>query len=186
MISIPLNDLSRLSADELSSLLKIFNDVGKSGYFMLGPSTKSLEVELATLIQQPHVVCVANGTDALTLSLQALGVSQNSKVITVANAGGYTTTSALRLGALPILTDIDTSNGQMSADSLRSVLAEHPDSHVVVATHLYGLMAPMKEISSICQEFRVKLIEDCAQAIGAHLDGQPAGSWGDASTFSFY
>ena len=186
MISIPLNDLSRLSADELSSLSKIFNDVSKSGYFMLGPSTKSLEVELATLIQQPHVVCVANGTDALTLSLQALGVSQNSKVITVANAGGYTTTSALRLGALPILTDIDTSNGQMSADSLRSVLAEHPDSHVVVATHLYGLMAPMKEISSICQEFRVKLIEDCAQAIGAHLDGRPAGSWGDASTFSFY
>ena len=186
MSAIPINDLSRMSRDELTVLSQIFTEVCKSGFFMLGPHTKSLESRLTDLIQQPHVVCVANGTDALTLALQALGVSQNSKVATVANAGGYTSTAALRLGALPILVDVETSNGQMSPDSLRSVLVENPDTHVVVATHLYGLMAPMNEISSLCEEFDVKLIEDCAQAIGASLDGRPAGSWGNASTFSFY
>ncbi len=153
---------------------------------MLGPHTKSLESQLAALIQQPHVVCVANGTDALTLALQTLGVTEGSKVITVANAGGYTTTAALRLGALPILADVETLNGQMSPESLRATLVRHPDTLVVVATHLYGYMAPMEEISSICLEFGVKLLEDCSQAIGALLNGRPAGSWGNASTFSFY
>ena len=186
MGNIPINDLSRLTPTELTELSQIFTDVCASGYFMLGPHTKSLEIQLAHLVQQPHVVCVANGTDALTLALQSLGVARDSKVITVPNAGGYTTTAALRLGALPILTDIEPSTGQMSAESLRSTLAEHPDTQVVVATHLYGLMAPMEEISIICNEFGVKLLEDCAQAIGAHLNGHPAGSWGNASTFSFY
>jgi aminotransferase EvaB len=186
MEKIPINDLSRLSEDDLSAFNQIFSKICASGYFMLGPHTKNFEKLLAELVRMPNVVCVANGTDALTLALLTMGVSQNSKVITVANAGGYTTTAALRLGAHPILADIAISNGQMDPGSLRSVLTQHPDTHTVVVTHLFGLMAPIEEISEICQEFKVKLIEDCAQSIGASLGDRPAGSWGDASTFSFY
>jgi dTDP-4-amino-4,6-dideoxygalactose transaminase len=186
MASIPLNDLSRMSSSETAALVAIFQQVVESGHFMMGPHTRNLEATLGELVTQPHVACVANGTDALTLALQALGVSRDEKVITVANAGGYTTTATLRLGAQPLLADIDPANGQISPSSLETVLRAHPNTKVVVVTHLYGLMAPVKEIAHICDSYGVKLVEDCAQSIGASRDDRMAGSWGNAATFSFY
>jgi dTDP-4-amino-4,6-dideoxygalactose transaminase len=74
----------------------------------------------------------------------------------------------------------------MSSSSLSAALLQHPDIKAVIVTHLYGLMADIVAISRIAKEKKILLIEDCAQAIGASVDGREAGSWGDASTFSFY
>ena len=186
MIPVPINDLSRWNSGEVEEIANVVQQICAAGHFMLGPYTAKLEASLAGLVHQPHVVCVANGTDALTLAMQGVGVKRGSVVVTVANAGGYTTTAALRLGAVMILVDIDPANGQMAVESLANALTTHPRIDAIVVTHLYGLMAPIAELAELCRERNIPLIEDCAQAIGAEVDGRPAGSWGDASTFSFY
>ena len=138
------------------------------------------------MLNEMKVICVGNGTDALVLSLLSLGIKPGEKVATVANAGGYTTGAILRIGAIPVLVDVDLTTAQMSVASLSLQLNTHPDIRAVVATHLYGLMADMHLIRELTLIKCVLLIEDCAQAIGAKLSGVSAGSWGDASTFSFY
>jgi dTDP-4-amino-4,6-dideoxygalactose transaminase len=89
------------------------------------------------------------------------------------------------LGATPVFIDVDTETAQMSAISLRNTLIVEKIS-VVVLTHLYGLVGDVVEIANICKEFNVPLIEDCAQSFGAKIGDQPAGTFGDISTFSFY
>jgi aminotransferase EvaB len=186
MTTVPINDLSRWDNAEREQINARIQDVVKSGYFMLGSNTKELEEQLGQRLGGMNVVCVGNGTDALTVSILGLGLQAGDKIVTVANAGGYSTGAILRVGCTPILVDVDSTTAQMSPDTLREVLAHHSDIKAVIVTHLFGLMAEIAEISAITTEHKVFLIEDCAQAIGASVDGREAGSWGDASTFSFY
>jgi dTDP-4-amino-4,6-dideoxygalactose transaminase len=153
---------------------------------MLGSNTKELESQLSIRLDGMNVMCVGNGTDALAISILGLGLQAGDKIATAANAGGYATGAILRLGCIPILIDVDLVTAQMSSSGLSAALLQHPDIRAVIVTHLYGLMADIKSISTITQEKKIVLIEDCAQAIGATRDGREAGSWGDASTFSFY
>lgn len=186
MTEIPLNDLARWNPIDFAEVTACITEVANSGYFMRGPQTLNLENQLGTILNEMKVICVGNGTDALVLSLLSLGIKPGEKVATVANAGGYATGAVLRVGAIPVLVDVDLVTAQMSAASLSLQLNTHPDIRAVVATHLYGLMADMQLIRELTMAKGVLLIEDCAQAIGAELNGIPAGAWGDASTFSFY
>jgi dTDP-4-amino-4,6-dideoxygalactose transaminase len=184
--SIPINDLARWDATDLSDVTACMTKVADSGHFMRGPHTSDLEKQLGKMLEGMKVVCVANGTDALVLSLLSLGVQPGDKVATVANAGGYATGAILRIGAIPVLVDVDLVTAQMSPASLSMNLETDSEIRAVVATHLYGLMADMQSIRELTSAKGVLLIEDCAQAIGAKLNGISAGAWGDASTFSFY
>jgi aminotransferase EvaB len=183
---VPLNDLSRWDPIDLTDVVKCMKEVANSGFFMRGPRTLDLEKQLSLMLNGMEVVCVGNGTDALVLSLLSLGVQPGEKVATVANAGGYATGAILRIGAVPVLVDIDLMTAQMSVASLSIQLEAHPGIRVVITTHLYGLMADMPLIRDLTSRYGVLLVEDCAQAIGAKLSGISAGAWGDASTFSFY
>jgi dTDP-4-amino-4,6-dideoxygalactose transaminase len=129
---------------------------------------------------------VGNGTDALYLALRASGVEAGRRVATVANAGGYTSGATLRAGGSPVFVDIDPRTAQMSPEALTKVLGETPDITAVVLTHLYGLTGDVEAIKSLCDERKVMLIEDCAQAMGASVAGRPAGTFGDVATLSFY
>lgn len=182
---IPLNDLSRIDSVTLASEIEVVSKVISSGNYMMGPHASALEVEISKFTRGVGTVTVGNGTDALMLAMQGLGLQQGDLVATVPNAGGYATTAAIKIGAIPILVDIDPVTLQMSTDSLRRLVSNKQLS-AVVATHLYGLMADIVTIRNICDEAGVLLIEDCAQAFGAKFDGKNAGSWGDAATFSFY
>lgn len=183
---IPLNDLSRwVNAERDAVQSAIFNAVN-DGVFIGGPQTRLLEQKLEKLLQDRHIVCVGNGTDALVLSLLGLGIGSGDLVATVANAGGYATNAILQTGAKPILIDVEIETAQMSSSDLSKKLSGIPQVKAVVVTHLYGLMADMKVISDVVADHGAFLIEDCAQSIGANLDGIPAGAFGDASTFSFY
>jgi dTDP-4-amino-4,6-dideoxygalactose transaminase len=182
---IPLNDLSRIDSVTLASEIEVVSKVISSGNYMMGPHASALEKQITKYTLGAGTVTVGNGTDALMLAMQGLGIQQGDLVATVPNAGGYATTAAIKIGAIPILVDIDLVTMQMSTDSLRRVVSKNQLS-AVVATHLYGLMADIETIRNICDEAGVLLIEDCAQAFGAKFEGKNAGSWGDAATFSFY
>ena len=186
MTTVPINDLSRWDSSELNELSTHIRRVLESGHFMLGSNTKALETHLGERLGGRNVVCVGNGTDAITVALAGLGLQPGDKVATVANAGGYATGVLLRMQCIPVFVDIDPSTAQISIASFKETVSLHPDLKAVVVTHLYGLMADIDGICDIAHKNDIRVVEDCAQAIGASLDLIEAGAWGDASTFSFY
>ena len=186
MTEIPINDLARWDPADLNDVKTCITEVANSGHFMRGPHTSDLEMQLGVMLNEMKVVCVGNGTDSLVLSLLSLGIKPGEKVATVANAGGYATGAILRIGAIPVLVDIDLITAQMSLANLSAQLEMYPEIRAVVVTHLFGLMSDIQSIRDLTSMKGVLLIEDCAQAIGASQSGIPAGAWGDASTFSFY
>lgn len=183
---IPLNDLGRWDFDEKKECLATISEVVNSGVFIGGPKNEAVSRQIGALLGDRHVVCVGNGTDALVLALLGLGVKSGDNVATVANAGGYATNAILRIGAVPLLIDVDLATAQMSSSDLQMKLSVTKKVKAVVVTHLYGLMADGIAIRDVIDKYQSLLIEDCAQAIGGVRDGIPAGAFGDASTFSFY
>ena len=184
---IPLNDLARQDSSEVESLTELVRGVIASGSYILGRNVAAFEKELAGFVGAPKALAVASGTDALVIAMRALGLGPGSVVATTANAGGYTTTAASLIGAIPLYVDCD-ENGQIDTFSLRSALISAARVDLVVITHLYGLLGPVEEVLEICAEFDVPLLEDCAQALGSKsgLSGGMAGSFGAVATFSFY
>lgn len=182
MNSVPFNDLTRswLTGNDVSETVRA---IISSGWYVLGPNVAAFEQELADFLGVGHAVGVASGTDALVLALQAVGCERDDRVATVANAGGYASTAALQIGCIPTFVDIDPRTLLMSPESLDAVLASVPVKAVVV-THLYGNIVP-EEVFTVCRRHDVKVVEDCAQAIGAQRSAR-AGSFGDAAAFSFY
>ena len=186
MALIPVNDLSRWEPEDFKEVTRCMTEVAKSGQFMRGKHTSNLENQLGTTLGGMNAVCVGNGTDALVLSLLSLGIQPGDKVATMSNAGGYGTGAILRIGAIPVLVDVDLTTAQMSVPQLSEKLDNDPRIKATIVTHLYGLMADMNPLKDAITRHGSLLVEDCAQAIGASQMGIPAGAWGDASTFSFY
>ncbi|MCE4369489.1 DegT/DnrJ/EryC1/StrS family aminotransferase [Xanthomonas hortorum] len=183
---IPVNSLSRHIAPLQDTLSQIAGSIIASGYYVLGPNVKAFEQEFAGYCGAAHCVSVANGTDALELSLKALGVGQGDKVAVVANAAMYGTSAVLACGATPIFVDTGAGTGLMSVTALEAALAGGTTPKAVIVTHLYGQLADIEAIVALCQARGIKVVEDCAQAHGAERNGRRAGSFGDISSFSFY
>jgi len=180
---IPLNDLSRTKNASVEAI-DVVSRVLASGYWINGPEQRGFEAEFANYLGVAHFLGVASGTDAIEIALRALGCTLGSKIVTVANAGAYTTVAARLIGCEVVYCDIDPQTLVMDVKSLSDVLS--PEIDVVVVTHLYGNIAPVKKIKDICDRFGVKIVEDCAQAAGGTLDGRRVGSIGDIGAFSFY
>lgn len=157
----------------------------KSGWFVLGPEVKRFEQSFATFLGVNHCISVGNGTDAIELALKALGMQTGDKVATVANAGMYTTTAVLAIGAIPYFMDVDLETRVVTLEEV--VKAIDSGVKAVVVTHLYGLAIPhIVEIANYCANRNIPLLEDCAQAHGAKINGKCVGTFGNAGTFSFY
>ena len=182
--TIPFNALGRAVEVQRADLDAAIGSVLDSGWFVMGPQHDGFEHELAAYLGVDHCVAVANGTDALELALLAVGCRPGDTVVAAANAGGYGTAAARKLGLRVRYADVDADTLQMDTTSLEAELA-HP-ARAVVLTHLYGHMAPVEQVRALCDRHGVALVEDCAQAAGAHREGRYAGSFGDAATFSFY
>lgn len=153
-------------------------------WYVLGQEVSSFESEFAGYVGAGHCVSVANGTDALEIALRSVGVEAGDQVLTVANAGFYSSTAIHAIGATPVYVDIDESTMTMSVDALAQALKQKPKC--IIVTHLYGQMAAIRSLTALAQASGTPLIEDCAQSHGAIIDGRQAGSWGDAACFSFY
>ena len=181
---IPFNDLNRTPPPLRAELTACVQRVFDRGWFILGPEVAAFETEFAAYCGTPHCVSVANGTDALELALRALGIGPGDEVATAANAGGYSTTAIRAAGAEPRYVEIDPVSMTLSAGGLASEIGGR--LRAVIATHLYGRMADLPALLAVTRDAGLPLIEDCAQAHGASLNGRKAGSWGAMGCFSFY
>jgi dTDP-4-amino-4,6-dideoxygalactose transaminase len=151
----------------------------------VGPQVEAFERAFADYEGVAHCVSMANGTDAIELALRSLGVKAGDRVATAANAGMYTGTALLALGARPHFMDVDAAAHSATLAEVRKAL--DAGVRAVALTHLYGIAAPQTAaIAALCRQRGVALLEDCAQAHGAIVEGRRVGAWGDAASFSFY
>lgn len=186
MSQVPLNDLSRISENDINRFTESVHKILESGIYLKGPFTKELELQLSIAFEGRKVVAVGNGTDALTIAISSLDLPKESLIATCPNAGGYAGIAARQAGCRTVLVDIDLETAQMSSESLEEVIDSVPNIKAVVVTHLYGLCGDVTRIAEICTEKNILLIEDCAQSFGAFVNGRPAGVFGDIAILSFY
>ncbi len=183
-VLVPFNDLARGLARDRSALDIAIADVLSSGRVILGPRVREFEKAIASYVRVAEAVGVASGTDALELALRAVMPEGRSTVLTAANAGGYTSAAAFRAGFKVRWADIDPKSFCLSVSTIEAATTE--DVGVVVVTHLYGRLADIEAIVEFCSARGIRVVEDCAQAIGASRAGRRAGSFGDAAAVSFY
>ncbi|WP_158931933.1 DegT/DnrJ/EryC1/StrS aminotransferase family protein [Acidisphaera sp. S103] len=161
-----------------------------SGWYILGNELRAFEAEFAAWIGVSSVIGCGNGTDAIALALRGLGIGSGSTVVTVSHTAVATVAAIEMTGATPLLVDIDPVHYTMDPEALRRALEQPlpglPKIQAVVVVHLYGQPVDLARIVPLCREHGVLLIEDCAQAHGARLQGKRVGTFGDAATFSFY
>lgn len=186
---IPLNDTSRISDTIIQGSFDNIHNMIKSGRWLLGQYTEKFSFEFSKYIGTKYCLPVANGTDALEIALRAVCYNSipEGEVITVANAGGYTSTACQLVGVKPIYIDINNESLLLDIRKLATVLSNN--TLAIVITHLYGRAVDVIEVREELNRLgynHVKIIEDCAQAHGAEINNQKVGSLGDISTFSFY
>jgi dTDP-4-amino-4,6-dideoxygalactose transaminase len=166
--------------------------VVSSQYFILGPEVQALEEEIAGYLGVPWAVGVASGTDALLLPLKALDPEPGEEVIIPAFTFFATAGAVWNSGFTPVFCDVDPGTFNVTAETLEEVWSER--TRAVIPVHLYGQMAPMDEIRTLCERRDAFILEDAAQAIGAKQIQQVdqaqkwamAGALGDAAAFSFF
>src|SRR5687767_9040973 len=150
------------------------------GAFVLGPEVEAFERELAAYVGAGHAVGVANGTEAITIALRALGVGPGDEVV-VPSFTFYASAEAIpHTGATPVFCDVDPDSWCVTAETVRAALT--PRTKAVVAVHLFGNVAPVAEIAAL----GVPVVEDAAQAAGSLAPGGRPGALGTIATFSFF
>lgn len=155
-----------------------------SGWYILGEQVKKFEEEFAAFNGTGHCIGVANGTEAISLALWGVGIRPGDEVITVSHSAVATTAAIEIIGARPVFADIDPVTRCMDPKSCESLIWKR--TKAIVPVHIYGQPADMKSICEIAKRHNLKVIEDCAQAHGAQIDGKKVGTFGDAAAFSFY
>ena len=150
------------------------------GVYILGPELEAFEEEFATYLGVRHAIGVANGTDAITIALRALGVRPGDEVVVPSFTFYASAEAIVNAGARPVFCDVDPDTRTVTLDTVRAALS--PRTAAIVTVDLFGCPAPSPEI----QELGLPVLEDAAQAAGASLDGRRVGALGDVATFSFY
>ena len=184
MPRIPLVDVSRQFAMLEEEAGGAVLEVLRSGGYILGPRVAELESEIASYLGVAEGVGVASGTDALFLSLKALGVGPGDEVLTTPFTFIATAEAAANLGAVPRFVDIEGATFNIDAGLVADAITEQTKALVVV--HLFGHPVDVEACRKICDERGIALVEDCAQSLGAEAGGRKAGSFGEASAFSFF
>ncbi len=141
------------------------------------------EAALSKLIDVESLL-VSNGSVAITLALRALGIKHGDEVIVPSLTFAATASAVANIGAIPVFCDVDESNWNMSEEHLHSLITKN--TKAIIAVHLYGFPAPMNEIINFARRQNLVVIEDCAEAPLARIDGLNVGSFGDVATFSFF
>jgi dTDP-4-amino-4,6-dideoxygalactose transaminase len=183
---IPFIDLKRLVAHIRTDVIADWTACLDNTEFVGGPRVAAVEKKLASTLGVPIVVSCANGTDALLVALQAIGVKRGMKVA-LPNLTFWATFEAVaQLGAVPVLVDIDPDDLHVSLDELRSAHDAHR-FEALMLVHLFGwTSARLLEIRAFCKERNVALVEDGAQCFGVEAFGKPVLAEADVATLSFY
>jgi dTDP-4-amino-4,6-dideoxygalactose transaminase len=183
-VALPLFDTGAQLHEVREEVNRAIAGVVESGRFILGPEVEAFEREFAAYLGVRHVVGVANGTDAITIALRALGVGPGDDVV-VPSFTFYASAEAIpHTGARPAFCDVDPETFCVTAQTVERALT--PATRAVVAVDLFGRVAPLPELRELLEGRGIAIVEDAAQAAGARLGGRRAGSLGDAATFSFF
>jgi dTDP-4-amino-4,6-dideoxygalactose transaminase len=161
----------------------------EGGAYILGPAVTAFEREFARFIGDGYVIGVASGTDALVLALRGAGIGPGDRVFTVSHTAVATVAAVELAGAAPVLVDVDPRTLTIDPDRLDGAVrcdSRPARRRAVIAVHLYGQAADMPAVLDVARRHDLVVVEDCAQAHGARLDGRPVGTFGAAAAFSFY
>ena len=167
-----------------AEIREAIESVLSKGIYILGDEVTKFEKEFADFIGVNYSVGVASGTDAIVLALKAAGIHAGDEVITVSHSAVATVAAIEIIGAVPVFVDIDSNTRCMNPDLIVKMISSK--TKAILPVHIYGQPAPMKEIMDIAGNYGLKVVEDCAQAHGAEIDGKKVGSFGDSGSFSFY
>ena len=181
---IPITRLSGQYATLKNEIDAALQQVLASGQFVLGPNVEALESELAGYLGCRHAVGVNSGTDALVLALRALDIGPGDEVITTPFTFFATGEAIAIVGASPVLADIEPESYNIAPASVAAAIGSR--TRAILAVHLYGNPAEMRELVALARAHGLAIIEDCAQSIGAEIEGRRTGSFGDVACFSFF
>lgn len=183
-MTVPLVDLAAQGAEIAEEVMPRLEHILRAGTFVGGPAVAEFEQAYAAYIGVSHCVGVGNGTDALELALRAAGVGPGDEVVMPANTFIATAEAASRIGAVPVLVDVDREH--LLIDPRLVEHATTPRTRAVVPVHLFGQTAPVERLTDLAAASAVVVVEDAAQAQGATRAGRPAGALGLAAGTSFY
>jgi dTDP-4-amino-4,6-dideoxygalactose transaminase len=181
---VPLLDLEAQYLPLRDEILAAITRVCDSQRFIMGPEVEGLERELASYLEVPEAIAVSSGTDALLAAFMVLGLGPGDEVVTSTYSFFATAGCVARVGATPVLVDIDPATFNLDPAGVRAAVT--PRTRAIVPVHLYGLCADMDPIMDVARARGIPVIEDAAQAIGATYKGRQAGSIGTLGCFSFF
>jgi dTDP-4-amino-4,6-dideoxygalactose transaminase len=181
---VPLLDLEAQYRPLRDEILAAITRVCDSQRFIMGPEVEALERELAAYLQVPEAIAVSSGTDALLAALMVLGIGPGDEVVTSTFSFFATAGCVARVGATPVLVDIDPATFNLDPSAVLAALTSR--TRAIVPVHLYGLCADMDPITELARQRGIPVIEDAAQAIGATYKGRQAGAIGTFGCFSFF
>lgn len=182
--NVPLLDLKRqyesIQGEVEEAVLKVI----RSGRYILSENVSKLEEEVARYCGTKYGISVASGTDALILSLVAMGIKEGDEVITSPFTFIATTEAIAKVRATPVFADIDPDTFNIDVKQIEKKITKK--TRMILPVHLYGQSCDMDPILKIAKKYNLKVVEDCAQSIGAEYKGKKVASFGDAGCFSFY
>jgi dTDP-3-amino-3,4,6-trideoxy-alpha-D-glucose transaminase len=155
-----------------------------SGWFILGPEGEAFERELASWLGAADVVAVANGTEAIQLALEGLGIGNGDEVITSPMTAAFTALAVMRTGARPVFADLDPATLNVSPDAVAAAVT--PRTKAILPVHLYGHPVDLDPLMALGQERGIAVVEDACQAIGAAYKGRRVGALSGIGALSFY
>ena len=183
-MKIPLVDLKAQYERIKSEIDKAVQGVIHSGQFILGSEVEAFESEVAAYCGTKYAVGVASGTDALQLALLACGIKPGDEVITTPFTFIATAETIAKCGATPVFADIDPKTYNIDPAKLETKIS--PKTKALLPVHLYGQSVDMSSILELARKYQLKIVEDCAQALGAEYRGKKVGSLGDVGCLSFF
>ena len=183
-MKVPLLELVRQYRKLQGEIDPAVKAVLEKGVFILGENVANFEQEAAAYCGTKHAVGVANGTDALELAIKALGIGDGDEVITAPFTFIATTEAICLNGAKPVLVDIEPDTFNIDANRIEKAIT--PRTRAIIPVHLFGQACDMDAVTGIAKKHGIKVIEDCAQAIGAEFKSKRVGGFGDFGCFSFF
>ncbi|MGE8537982.1 MAG: DegT/DnrJ/EryC1/StrS family aminotransferase, partial [Acinetobacter sp.] len=185
---IPFLDLKAINAQYRDQLIAACTRVIDSGWYICGKELEDFERNFANYCGTKYAIGVANGLDALTLTLRAwkeLGkLNEGDEVLVPANTYIASILAITQNNLQPVLVEPDINSFNLDPEKIEAAITTR--TRVIVPVHLYGQLAAMPEIMAIAKKYNLLVLEDSAQAHGAEIEAKKAGNWGDASGFSFY
>ena len=176
-------NLARLYSPYMLEYAKAFEHFMGSGVYIGGDMVNSFETEIAQYLGAKHAAGCGNGTHALQLGLMACGVRSGDEVITVANTYYATARAIIDVGAIPVFCDVN-EHGIMDVEKIEGLITSR--TKAIMPVHLYGMVADLKRLHSICRKNQLALIEDCSHAFGSSYCGKKIGADSYCACFSLY